>query len=84
MASGETSERPIGSGVLLSIVLVDAEDVGAWYERLRDRQQVEILSQLAVPGVPVHSFFLRDPGGYRVEIQAFTDSLTADRLRNSS
>jgi hypothetical protein len=36
-----------------------------------------------VPGIPVYSFFLCDPGGYRVEFQAFTDPPTADRFRNS-
>jgi len=34
-----------------------------------------------VPGIPVYSFFLRDPAGYRVEIQAFTDPPAAQRLR---
>lgn len=83
-ARGRAPERPVGSGVLLSFVLVDVEDVDAWYEQLRDEPDTEITSEpAAVPGIPVYSFFLRDPGGYRVEVQAFTDSLTADRFRNS-
>ena len=72
---------PVGTGVLLSIVLVDVEDVDAWYEWLRGKTQIEILSSPAmVPGIPVYSFFLRDPAGYRVEIQAFTDSETVKRF----
>ncbi len=83
-ARGRAPERPVGSGVLLSVVLVDVEDVDAWYKQLRDEPDIEITSEPAtVPGIPVYSFFLRDPGGYRVEVQAFTDSLTADRFRNS-
>ncbi len=83
-ARGRAPERPVGSGVFLSMVLVDVEDVDAWYKRLRDEPEIEITSEPSmVPGIPVYSFFLRDPGGYRVEIQAFTDSLTSDRFRNS-
>ena len=79
---GKTPPTLVGSGVLLSIVLVDVEDVDAWYERLRDEPQIEILGPPAmVPGIPVYSFFLRDPAGYRVEIQAFTESETVKRVR---
>jgi catechol 2,3-dioxygenase-like lactoylglutathione lyase family enzyme len=80
-ARGKTPERPVGSGVLLSIVLVDGEDVDAWYERLRDEPDIEITSEPSiVPGIPVYSFFLRDPAGYRIEIQAFTDLDTRKRF----
>lgn len=68
---GRTPEKPVGSGVLLSIVV---DDVDAWYERLRDEPNIRIASEPAmVPGIPVYSFFLRDPADYRIEIQAFTD-----------
>jgi len=83
-ARGRSPESPVGNGVLLSIVLLDVRDVDAWYEHLRDEPGIEITSGPAmVPGIPVYSFFLRDPGGYRVEFQAFTDPPTADRFRNS-
>ena len=84
-ARGKTPTTPVGSGVLLSIVLVDVEDVDAWYKRLRDEPDIEITSEPSmVPGIPVYSFFLRDPAGYRVEIQIFTDPPTADRFRGSA
>ena len=63
-ARGKIPERPVGSGALLSIVLVNGEDVNAWYERLRAEPDIEITSEPSmVPGIPVYSFFLRDPAG---------------------
>ena len=77
-ARGNALPTPVGGGILLSIVVVD---VDAWYEQLRNKPQIEILSSPAmVPGIPVYSFFLRDPAGYRVEIQAFTGSETVKRF----
>jgi len=74
--------RPVGSGTLLSIVVGTIEDVDAWHARLRSEPAIVIDSAPAqVPGIPVYSFFLRDPGGYRIEIQAFTDPAAADRFR---
>lgn len=35
-----------------------------------------------VPGITVYSFFLKDPGGYRVEIQAFAESETEARFES--
>jgi len=78
---GAGTEGPVGGGVLLSIAV---DDVDAWYDRLRDEPRIEITSKPAmVPGIPVYSFFLRDPAGYRVEIQAFTDPETSHRFRNA-
>jgi catechol 2,3-dioxygenase-like lactoylglutathione lyase family enzyme len=83
-ARGRAPEKPVGSGVLLSIVLVDVEDVDAWYERLRDETDIEITSGPAmIHGIPVYSFFLHDPAGYRVEIQAFTDHGMAEQFGRS-
>jgi catechol 2,3-dioxygenase-like lactoylglutathione lyase family enzyme len=83
-ARGKIPERPVGSGALLSIVLVNGEDVNAWYERLRAEPDIEITSEPSmVPGIPVYSFFLRDPAGYRIEIQAFTDRQVEERFRPS-
>ena len=72
-------EKPVGSGTLLSIVV---EDVDAWYERLKDEPSIEILGPpTMVLDIPVYSFFLKDPAGYHVEIQAFTDAAAAERFR---
>ena len=71
-----------GAGVLLSIVV---DDVDAWYEKLRTCSQIEIDNPPAmVEKLPVYSFFLTDPGGYRVEIQAFTDLESARRFGSRS
>ncbi len=76
-ARGKAIERPVGSGTLLSITV---DDVDAWYERLKG--VAEILNEpCMVSAIPVYSFFLKDPAGYHVEIQAFTDRETADRFR---
>jgi len=76
-------ERPVGSGTLLSIVVDAVEAVDAWHARLRDEPEIEITSDPAmVPSIPVYSFFLRDPAGYAVEIQAFTDPATARSFAN--
>jgi catechol 2,3-dioxygenase-like lactoylglutathione lyase family enzyme len=78
-------ERPVGSGVLLSIIVDTVEAVDTWHERLRSEPEIEISSEPArVPGIPVYSFFLRDPAGYAIEIQAFTELATADRFRNGA
>ncbi|MEE8593329.1 MAG: VOC family protein, partial [Candidatus Bipolaricaulota bacterium] len=71
-------EKPVGSGTLLSIVV---EDVDAWYERLKDEPTIEILGPPAmVLDIPVYSFFLKDPAGYLIEIQAFTDAAAAEKF----
>jgi len=76
-------ERPVGSGTLLSIVVDTIEAVDRWYARLREHGDIKLLGAPApVPGIPVYSFFLLDPGGYRIEIQAFTDAFAVHRFRN--
>lgn len=75
-------EKPVGAGTLLSVVV---EDVDAWYETLQNESSIEILGPPAMVGeLPVYSFFLRDPGGYHVEIQAFTDEATQQRFGHIS
>ncbi|MBE0635643.1 VOC family protein [Candidatus Bipolaricaulota bacterium] len=75
-------DKPVGSGTLLSIVV---EDVDAWYETLRNESSIEILGPPAMVGeLPVYSFFLKDPAGYHVEIQAFTDDETQQRFGHIS
>jgi catechol 2,3-dioxygenase-like lactoylglutathione lyase family enzyme len=74
--------RPPDAGVLLSIVV---EDVDTWYDRLKDEPSVEILAPPSmVADIPVYSFFLKDPGGHPVEIQAFTDGCTQRRFGHVS
>lgn len=71
-------EKPVGAGTLVSIVV---EDVDTWYEKLKNEPSVEVLGPPAmVADIPVYSFFLKDPGGYNVEIQAFTDPETRRRF----
>ena len=75
-------EKPVGSGALVSIVV---EDVDAWYECLKHEPSIEILGPPAiVADIPVYSFFLRDPGGYAIEIQAFTDARAQQRFGHIS
>jgi len=72
-------DKPVGSGALLSIVV---EDVDAWYEILRDEPTIELLGPPAmVANIPVYSFFLKDPAGYHIEIQSFTDATTVERFK---
>ncbi|MHA7816960.1 MAG: VOC family protein [Pseudohaliea sp.] len=53
------------NAVMLSIVTAD---VDAWYERLRDRDDIEILTPLANrTDTPIRAFLVADPGGYTVE-----------------
>jgi len=70
--------KPRGeSAVLLTFVV---EDVAGWYERLR-QAGVPILRELAEHAeIQVRCFFIRDPGGYAVEIQQFLDPAVAKRF----
>jgi len=53
------------NAVMLSIVTAD---VDAWYARLRDRDDIEILKPVAnSPDNPIRAFLVADPGGYTVE-----------------
>lgn len=75
-------EKPVGSGALISIVV---EDVDAWYEHLKDEASIEVLAPPSmVADIPVYSFFLKDPGGYAIEIQAFTDEAVQQRFGHIS
>jgi len=51
------------NSVMLSLV---TEEVDAWYERLKDKQDLTFLKEIG-DGGPVRSFLLADPGGYTVE-----------------
>ena len=79
-ARGKVIEQPVGAGTLLSITV---DDVDAWYEQLKGLPGIEIPNEPAmVPTIPVYSFFFKDPGGYRVELQAFTDPATRGRFES--
>jgi len=80
---GKTLALPVGAGALLSITVESKEAVDAWYDRLRDVPEIEITRTPAmVPTIPVYSLFLTDPGGYRVEIQAFTEVESEKHFRS--
>jgi predicted enzyme related to lactoylglutathione lyase len=73
---------PAGSGVLISIVV---EDVDAWYEKLKNEPSVDMGNPPSmVDGIPVYSFFLKDPAGYSIEIQAFTEPSTQQQFGHIS
>jgi predicted enzyme related to lactoylglutathione lyase len=81
-ARGRPMTDSMGAGTLLSIVVEDVDD---WYQQLKDETGIEILSPPAkVAGIPVYSFFLKDPGGYRVEIQAFPEAALQQRFGHIS
>lgn len=53
------------NAVMLSIV---TDDVDAWYARLRNRGDIEILKPVANSlENPIRAFLVADPGGYTVE-----------------
>jgi len=75
-------EVSVGSGTLLSIVV---EDVEAWYEHLKNEASIEIIAPPSmVADIPVYSFFLKDPAGYSIEIQAFTEEAAQQRFGHIS
>ena len=66
-------EKPVGHGVLLSITVRTREDVDRWFEKLGKIPDVKLINSPGmVESLPVYSFFFVDPGGYQLEIQAFT------------
>jgi len=59
------------SNAVLFTLVVD--DAGEWYEYLNDKE-VKIATELDnKQNIGVKCFFLRDPGGYALEIQEFTE-----------
>jgi catechol 2,3-dioxygenase-like lactoylglutathione lyase family enzyme len=57
-------------GIILTLV---TDDVDAWFESLSDRD-VEIEEKPRYnPEYGIYHFFLRDPNGYRLEVQRFED-----------
>jgi len=58
------------NAVLLTLVV---DDVDGWYVRLRDSGTNLLTEVEEVESIQVHGFFLKDPGGYTLEIQQFLD-----------
>jgi hypothetical protein len=65
------------SAVLITLVV---ENVHGWYDYLKDRREVRLLSEVQRPLAPVECFFFEGPGGYRFEIQRFLEPETANRF----
>lgn len=65
VAEGEGAWHKVqeSNAVMLSMV---TEEVDAWYERLRERNDITFLKEIA-DGGGIRSFLLEDPGGYTVE-----------------
>ncbi len=64
----ETVEQP--SGVIFTIV---TDEVDEWYSFLCQRGVVFEKPPAVNPQVNIYHCFLRDPNGYRIEIQRFLD-----------
>lgn len=58
------------NAVMLSLV---TEEVDAWYERLKDKEDITFLKDIG-DGGPVRSFLLEDPGGYTVEFYQWLEA----------
>ena len=53
------------NAVMLSIV---TDDVDAWYERLKQNQEIVFLKEISNSNnVPIRGFLIQDPGGYSIE-----------------
>ena len=81
-AKRATQKNVGGSGVLVSIVVSEAADVDAWYDRLKSEPSITIDAPPSmVYDIPVYSLFFTDPAGYRIEVQAFTDRQISGRFK---
>lgn len=67
------------SAVLLTIVV---DDVDAWFSYLTDAGAAIDGSVRVMESINVKCFFLEDPGGYSVEVQAFTAARNAEKFRS--
>lgn len=65
------------SAVLLTLVV---EDVDEWYRYLQARDVNLLTGVKEMAEIQVRGFFLKDPGGYTIEIQQFLDAETARRF----
>jgi catechol 2,3-dioxygenase-like lactoylglutathione lyase family enzyme len=66
------------NAVLLTIVV---DDVSPWYEYLEQRE-VDLATEIQDKAdIGVRCFFLRDPGGYSLEIQQFLNPRLANNFK---
>ncbi|MEK9722490.1 MAG: VOC family protein [Rhodospirillaceae bacterium] len=72
-------DRPVGGdGVILTLV---TPHVDGWYRRLRDKGVAFDSKPAENPDFDIYHCFLRDPDGYRIEIQQFRDPAWAAATR---
>jgi catechol 2,3-dioxygenase-like lactoylglutathione lyase family enzyme len=72
IVSGEKGfHRPREENAVLVTLIVD--DVSAWYDCLQERGVKLLTGVKEVEEIRARVFFLRDPGGYTLEIQQFLD-----------
>jgi hypothetical protein len=62
------------NAVLISLVV---DDVFGWYRYLGERGVTLLTEVREVAEIQVRGFFLKDPGGYTLEIQQFLDPQVA-------
>lgn len=76
-ARGFHQPRP-ENAVLLTLVV---DDVSEWYTYL-EQSGVDLLTSVKeMEGIQVRGFFLKDPGGYTLEVQQFLDPDVARQFR---
>lgn len=68
--------QPRDENAVLVTLVVD--DVLGWYEYLSERGVNLLTGVKKVEEIQVRAFFLRDPGGYTLEIQQFLDADVAE------
>ncbi len=65
------------NAVLLTLVV---EDVAQWYQHLK-KSGVSLLTEVKeMDEIKVRGFFLKDPGGYTIEVQQFLDPAVVRRF----
>lgn len=65
------------NAVLLTLVV---EDVARWYTHLKESGANLLTEVKEMEEIRVRGFFLKDPGGYTIEIQQFLDPAVARRF----
>jgi catechol-2,3-dioxygenase len=68
------------NAVLITLLV---QDLGAWHDYLAGLDVPGLTEIRAIDEVQIQSFFLRDPGGYAVEVQQFLDPEVARRFGQS-
>jgi len=66
------------NAVLLTLVV---DNVYSWYEHLKERGITPVTEIQEKEDIQVRCFFLKDPGGYALEIQQFLNPKVAEIFR---